>query len=163
MLEKLLWFLLTHTLLTDNVGMILTWDIWQVVQKLQAIIRFIFDKYQKVTIHSNIYSLNEILFRKCLWDVDCLWHGMQNEWSTLSALYSMHISYPNTWFFLSLTNHYESTLSRLLCPITLTSVFAKMHPIVPSWLESQVSNDWRLSSWYRTMGLKPFFKKWLIC
>ena len=61
-------------------------------------------------------------------------------------------------FFLSLTNHYESTLSRLLCPITLTSVFAKMHPIVPSWLESQVSNDWRLRSWYRTMGLKPFQK-----
>ena len=96
------------------------------------------------------------IFRKCLWDVDCLWHSMQNDWSTLSALYSMHISYPNTCFFLSLTNHYESTLSRLLCPITLTSVFAKMHPIVPSWLESQVSNDWRLSSWYRTMGLKPF-------
>ena len=85
-------------------------------------------------------------------------YGMQNDWSTLSALYSMHISYPNTCFFLALTNHYESTLSRLLCPITLTSVFAKMHPIVPSWLESQVSNDWRLSSWYRTMGLKPFQK-----
>ena len=137
--------------------MILTWDIWQVVQKLQAIIRFIFDKYQKVTIHSNIYSLNEILFRKCLWDVDCLWHGMQNEYSISTILYAVCIFLIQTLvFFLSLTNHYESTLSRLLCPITLTSVFAKMHPIVPSWLESQVSNDWRLSSWYRTMGLKPF-------
>ena len=73
--------------------------------------------------------------------------------------YTLCIFLIQTLVFLSLTNHYESTLSRLLCPITLTSVFAKMHPIVPSWLESQVSNDWRLSSWYRTMGLKPFFKK----
>ena len=113
--------------------------------------------------HSNskramsVYILsNKITFRKCLWDVDCLWHGMQNDWSTLSALYSMHISYPNTCFFRLWQIIMSQLLADLLCPITLTSVFAKMHPIVPSWLESQVSNDWRLSSWYRTMGLKPF-------
>ena len=70
--------------------------------------------------------------------------------------YTLYIFLIQTLVFLSLTNHYESTLSRLLCPISLTSVFAKMHPIVPSWLESQVSYDWRLSSWYRTMGLKSF-------
>ena len=95
------------------------------------------------------------IFRKCLWDVDCLWHAKWLEYSISTILYAYFLS-KHLFFFLSLTNHYESTLSRLLCPITLTSVFAKMHPIVPSWLESQVSNDWRLSSWYRTMGLKPF-------
>ena len=81
-------------------------------------------------------------------------HAKGLEYSISTILYAYFLS--KHLFFLSLTNHYESTLSRLLCPITLTSVFAKMHPIVPSWLESQVSNDWRLSSWYRTMGLKPF-------